>query len=1322
MPEYDGSIRINTKITTDNVIPEMRKLQGSLESVGKQAAEVQKRLSALNEAGVNKGAPEYRSEVKEIERLGESIGELIKRRRELLRQAEINWTGNTDITKDANWQEAFRLLQEAEEKMKAFQAANREYLTIPANPDAQSAVSSVSVAASQAAENLNTLKVNIEEYESALKELQGQGKFFGDEDYDRVYIALQNAKEAAKEYQAQLNSQTYKGQADEAARAAREAEKQAEAQRRIEAEAERNLQRENAKIQRQAEAEAKLEAQRAEEQRIIELKDNAIVRDQRIVELAERRRELLKEIKDLERAGVTSGYQDYDIRRQELSAIEQQIRDYGSRNYGTGAKKTKDAFWKVLSSVQKMSESAYKTIGKYFKKFVLAPFKLLKSTAKKSFSQVKKSAKSSNNIFKAGLKNILKYGLGIRSVYILVNKIRTAIKEGFSNYTNAFSDFKDSVNGLKASALTLKNAFASAFAPIVQIAIPYLQQLIVWMTRALNLFAQFTAALTGQNTYRRAVEQTTDAIEAQNKAQNKQLSGLDKLNNLTSDSGSGGKDTSDMFEEVPIDEHFKNLAEKTRDVMEKLFKPLKDAWNKEGKFVMDSWKYALDEIKKLAKDIGRDFLEVWQQDKTVAMFEDILHIIGDIGLVIGNLARNFRDAWNENKTGLKIFENIRDILAVIIHNIRLAADYTVEWADKINFQPLLTKIEEWTRSLIPVFDSLSGILTDFYTHVLLPLAKWTLEKGLPDLLQVFIDFNNKVDWEKLRSRLQEFWDHLEPFAEKVGEGLIIFIGDLADALADFVNSEAFEKFLKMVEDWMDNVDPEDVANGLKLICGAIIGFKAVSVATKGLLAAKNFLAIWGIGKGAAMAGEMTAAAGGVSGLTVALNGLLTSLTNIGLVLGAGWAGWKLGNWINEIITGEDVDMSVSEQIKEITDSFTDGTWKDAMNTWVDDTKWALDVLSTEYSVHSMTIQELLQNIDDGMIYTDERLKEIAKGAGLTSEDIEMLNLSMLSAHEELIQFTREYPQYADKSVAEINAAYQQYQDGTLKLTDSTKQTSNAISSEVDKMTSSTANSVDTLKNNLSEANAGIVENADQTQKSISETAENIATTTSETGEAITIDLTDRTDEWTTDIQDFEADTKTATSNIATSTQTDMSAVGDSISGVSPELEASKSAFEDWANRVGDFIKGLWEKAMSWFSDIANGISGIFNGGTGKSGSGASAGAASTYGARVARSYAVSTAMEKLSTIEIPAYANGQVIPRTMKQHLAWLGDNPRETEVVSPLSTIEKAVENVMSKYGNSGITRIEVPVYLNKNEIARAVWDETTRQFKRNGRLPYLT
>ena len=359
---------------------------------------------------------------------------------------------------------------------------------------------------------------------------------------------------------------------------------------------------------------------------------------------------------------------------------------------------------------------------------------------------------------------------------------------------------------------------------------------------------------------------------------------LDVLQKQDSGSGSGGTGgaATGGFEEVPISEDVKKFGDKLKDIFSQLFAPLKEAWDREGKFVMDAWKYALEEIGLLVKDIGRDFLEVWNQEATIAMFEDILHIIGDIGLIVGNLAHNFRDAWNENETGLHILENIRDIFAVIIHNIRLAADATVEWSKTLDFGPLLTAIEEFTEALVPAFDSLSGILADFYTQVLLPLSKWVLEKGLPELLDVLTGFVEKVNWERLRKNFSELWDSLEPFAETVGEGLIIFIERITDLVANFLNSETLESFLDHLADWMDSVEPEDVADGIGNLAKALIAFKGALVALDGIIAGSkvvsflaNLKSLFGGGKG----GLNLAEGAGIVGVGASL-GIFKEIGNI----------------------------------------------------------------------------------------------------------------------------------------------------------------------------------------------------------------------------------------------------------------------------------------------------------------------------------------------------------------------------------------------------------------------------------------------------------
>lgn len=526
--------------------------------------------------------------------------------------------------------------------------------------------------------------------------------------------------------------------------------------------------------------------------------------------------------------------------------------------------------------------------------------------------------------------------LKLMIVRMALRGVIDGVKTGMQNLAMYSDETNASLSLLMNSLNQLKNSFAAAVAPILNAFAPALNKIIQLCIKAVNAINQVISALLGNGTWIRAKKLTDnyrDSIggaASEAKELNKQLQGFDKLNNLTtskSGGGGGGASTTapeDMFETVDIEDKWKDLADKIKSILSKIFDPLKEAWKRAGDFVMKSWKFALEEVWKLIKTIAKDFLEVWNEEATIQILENILYIIGDIGQVIGYLAQGFREAWEENDTGLQILQNIRDIIGVIVENILHAADATVEWAQNLDFSPLLTKIEEWTESLVPVFDSLSGIVTDFYETVLLPLAKWTLEQGLPDLLQVFIDFNEKVDWEKLRTNLKTLWEHVEPFAETIGEGLIIFVREISDALANFINSQEFEDFLTKIEEWMDNVSAEDVANTLKDIATGIIALKVATATFSALSPAidviKSLVSVLSgikmekalknlakLGGGGATASAST---GGLFSSFGGLGGLLTM--DLGTIFGAGTFGeiaatigvgatgaiaaWFAGNW------------------------------------------------------------------------------------------------------------------------------------------------------------------------------------------------------------------------------------------------------------------------------------------------------------------------------------------------------------------------------------------------------------------------------------------
>lgn len=396
---------------------------------------------------------------------------------------------------------------------------------------------------------------------------------------------------------------------------------------------------------------------------------------------------------------------------------------------------------------------------------------------------------------------------------------------------------------IQGNLQNLSRTIGNLFLPVVAKVLPYinaftiaLQRLFTWIAKIFRIdisgllpkgggySSEFDSLIDG-------AEDLEDSIDGATKSLKKLKTttlGIDELNINAPDESSGTSGTGigglgaglldaefdKAYEEYlkawneafsGIEDRANETADKIQGFFQNLFKPISTAWSTEGIHVMGSWEKALGEIGKLAKDIGNDFMTIWQQEETADIFKDIFHTVEDIGFVAGNLASNFREAWNTNEVGLHIFENIRNILGVIVKNIRKAADYTVQWSKTLDFYPILSSIEQWTKSLIPVFDALSGMVSDFYTQVLLPLGKWTLEKGLPDLLDIATDLNTSIDWTRIRKSLQGLNVELVKIGKFTFTGAIDFVGKFLSPIAKWTMNKALPTLVDTVTNFSSKI-------------------------------------------------------------------------------------------------------------------------------------------------------------------------------------------------------------------------------------------------------------------------------------------------------------------------------------------------------------------------------------------------------------------------------------------------------------------------------------------------------------------------------------
>lgn len=241
--------------------------------------------------------------------------------------------------------------------------------------------------------------------------------------------------------------------------------------------------------------------------------------------------------------------------------------------------------------------------------------------ASKSIRKMGDSAKKSSGGFKVGLKTMLKYVFGVQSLIALINKLRSAMVEGFKN----LAQFNDGVNPtntalskLKSALTQLKNSFAVAFAPILTVIEPILTRLISLLSTAMNYVGQFFAALTGASTFTKAIKvqenyaKSLNGTAAAAKKAKGSLASIDELNNQSNQDNSGAGGTvspNDMFEVAPIESKIAGLASKLKSILDPIKESLQN-WFKNIDFqpLIDSFEKLKTAIEPLTDNIGKGLL------------------------------------------------------------------------------------------------------------------------------------------------------------------------------------------------------------------------------------------------------------------------------------------------------------------------------------------------------------------------------------------------------------------------------------------------------------------------------------------------------------------------------------------------------------------------------------------------------------------------------------------------------------------------------------------------------------------------------------------
>ena len=627
----------------------------------------------------------------------------------------------------------------------------------------------------------------------------------------------------------------------------------------------------------------------------------------------EKVRELKSTIAGMEKGTIPFDDQGYKSAIQGYNNAKKAVDDFKKSLSSDGKKVTfmKDMLPELIELGEGLEKLAHKfeeisEKGEKLFEFLIKPLEHVAEEYKEKFENMKNTVQDFAKSVQARMAKLSAFWKRTMKTFtfMLVRKAITAIIKEVGNavqslamYSNAMGTaFNTDISNMVADFQYLGRSIVSVFAPLLSYIAPIIDAITDRIATLLSYIGMLFAALGGGTSFTKAkknVNNYAESLDSASKSAKNLTMGIDELNILSENKGGGGAKPydgwEDAWEEIEIPRWIRDLGDWFKDLWKKFFDPLKAAWERAKQYLIDGFKTMIDALKRMFGHIIDDFLTMWNQEKTIRMFEQILKIVGDLFRVIRNLANQFDEAWEKGKVGLKIFENLRDILAIIVDHVRNVSYYMIGWAKEIDFYPMLKSFEELTRKMKPLAEFIGGVFEDIMKEGVLKYIEFIIEDAIPHMNETLSSILDSFSFAKLRENLKPVWSAIEEMLEQIHTGVTNTIGnigraigeftssnefekfleriveitklitaervekvltglaqgiiDIAKSVVKFVNSKAFLKFLQAIAEWIDKKSVKDIAKILGTIAKVIIGFKFTAFATEKVAGFFKFLTV-----------------------------------------------------------------------------------------------------------------------------------------------------------------------------------------------------------------------------------------------------------------------------------------------------------------------------------------------------------------------------------------------------------------------------------------------------------------------------------------------
>lgn len=587
---------------------------------------------------------------------------------------------------------------------------------------------------------------------------------------------------------------------------------------------------------------------------------------------------LKNELADLANQGYTQHDPEYDAIARELQEVTYAKRNYEkelrssikAENDSNASTKNTAAGFKTLKGVLADVSKIFSTIGNGAKKaakgikfFVNGCRTLVKglaapiATLKKFKNALLGVQKQSGRKF--GVPQMIGMSILYSTVFGMISEIKQAIADGTNNLVQYSSEYNKSISSIVSALLYLKNAWAAAFAPIVNVVGPYIQSFINMIASALNAVGKFMAALTGKGfvvqakkvfqDYGASLDKTSGGLDDANKSAKelqRTILGFDELNvlnapnNDSGNSGSGGGDgielsPSDMFETVPVTGAVANFAKRLREAF------LKEDWEGLGDLIAEglnkglrkiydaiNWNNVGSQITKFADGFTRTFNRVIENR---GLWDTLGRTIGTgintavktANLFIGDGGINFKAIGTGISTGLR--GAINEIPWTELGNL-LGNWFMVPWKILNGFVTDMSRKNDlgltgWAELGKGLGRALKGVFEkiDFDT-----IAD-TFVKGFNGIFEVLKNFNAEKPFEGLGKKISDGLNKIIRGIDpgEAGKAISDFVTGVLGVLVDVAEQTDWEMFGRKLGELLSNIDWKTILGQVFTIISEVLG-------------------------------------------------------------------------------------------------------------------------------------------------------------------------------------------------------------------------------------------------------------------------------------------------------------------------------------------------------------------------------------------------------------------------------------------------------------------------------------------------------------------